>query len=205
MAFDGTHFLVVWQDTRSGWSCIYGARLTRDGTLLDTVGIPISTANAGQRDATVASDGAGFLVAWTDERDGTPDVYGAWVSPAGVVIDSGPVVTEGNPSYPSLACGPGNRLLLAYQCWAGTVCGRAYNTERIWGKLDPSAFVEETSEVSFPTGPDRATMRVSIEAEVLYNAAGRRVTNPGPGVYFIREKTAGSGEQYRVRKVIIAR
>ena len=40
---------------------------------------------------------------------------------------------------------------------------------------------------------------------VMFDAQGRRVTNPGPGVCFVRERAAGSGGQYRVRKVIITK
>jgi hypothetical protein len=39
----------------------------------------------------------------------------------------------------------------------------------------------------------------------FYDAAGRRVTEPKAGVYFLREPVAGSSEQYRVRKVIVTR
>jgi len=40
---------------------------------------------------------------------------------------------------------------------------------------------------------------------VLYDVRGRRVRNPGPGVYFVRELVPGSAGQYRMRKLIIAR
>jgi hypothetical protein len=39
----------------------------------------------------------------------------------------------------------------------------------------------------------------------FYDATGRRVAAPKAGVYFVRERVAGSGEQYRMRKVVIAR
>ena len=42
-------------------------------------------------------------------------------------------------------------------------------------------------------------------SSIVYDAQGRRVREPGPGVYFIREQIAGSSEQCRMRKVIIAR
>jgi hypothetical protein len=42
-------------------------------------------------------------------------------------------------------------------------------------------------------------------SSVLFDATGRRVTEPKPGVYFLREPVAGSSEQYRMRKVIIVR
>ena len=44
VAFDGTNFLVVWQDNRNDDSTpdIYGARVTPQGTVLDPVGFVIS-------------------------------------------------------------------------------------------------------------------------------------------------------------------
>jgi DNA-binding beta-propeller fold protein YncE len=42
-------------------------------------------------------------------------------------------------------------------------------------------------------------------AGVVYDATGRRVTNPEPGVYFAREPVAGCTEQYQMRKVIVTR
>jgi photosystem II stability/assembly factor-like uncharacterized protein len=64
--------------------------------------------------------------------------------------------------------------------------------------------VEETSDASRSTRNAGATVVSGAAglkhdaASVIYDATGRRVTNPGPGVYFVRE-------QGRVRKVVVAR
>jgi hypothetical protein len=63
-AFDGTNFLVVWQDQRSG-TPVYGNRIrASDGALLDGAdGFRIGTSATGQRPAVAFGSGI-YLVAW---------------------------------------------------------------------------------------------------------------------------------------------
>src|SRR5262249_44017090 len=71
-AWDGSVFLVVWEDDRCGspdCADLYGARVSRSGTVLDPDGIPISTATSAQfAPALAAREGGGFLVVWLDLR-----------------------------------------------------------------------------------------------------------------------------------------
>src|SRR5439155_11259891 len=89
VAFDGTNFLVVWQDTRDHPSSkIYGARVSPAGTVLDPAGIPLSQGAVDQERPAIAFNGSNFLVAWEDYRSGfNNDVYGTRVSPSGTVLD----------------------------------------------------------------------------------------------------------------------
>ncbi|MFY0521906.1 hypothetical protein ACN28I_01400 [Archangium gephyra] len=96
----GTDFLVVWYEYHDN-ADIYGARVSSDGTVLDTSGIPISTAINAQSSPVVAHDGANFLVAWQDYRSGNADIYGARVSSDGTVLDTSgiPISTATNSQY----------------------------------------------------------------------------------------------------------
>jgi hypothetical protein len=91
VAFDGTNYLVVWEDTRrvDGNTDIYGARVTPSGAVLDIGGIPIATGPDRQMAPTVAFGDGTFFVAWTSHPAGSPgsQVVGARVSPAGTPLD----------------------------------------------------------------------------------------------------------------------
>ncbi|MEO0081995.1 MAG: hypothetical protein ABIL25_06865 [candidate division WOR-3 bacterium] len=91
LAFGATNYLAVWSEFRSNTAYdIYGARIAPDGTVLDSAGIPISTAPRSQSAPSVAFDGTNWLVAWQDERDTPyrPYYYYARVSQAGIVLDT---------------------------------------------------------------------------------------------------------------------
>jgi hypothetical protein len=92
VAANGTNWLVVWEDFRSGTDYhIYGARVNNSGTVLDTGGIPICTAAIRQYSPSVAANGTDWLVVWADSRSGfyISDIYGARVNSSGTVLDSG--------------------------------------------------------------------------------------------------------------------
>jgi hypothetical protein len=86
------------------------------------------------------------------------------------VTDTFPVVMQnGNQTRPALAHGAGDQLFLAYQGWAGTVGGKTYNTDRIWGKLGPFTGIGAEPSVQSRTcllavepNPVRSACRVSF-------------------------------------------
>lgn len=101
---DQLYFVVWHQKTVSGF-CIYGARITREGYLVDPGGIPICTAKNDQMYPSVAWDGVNFFVVWQDKRNGTRwDIYGARVNPEAnpeeAVLDpDGIPIAVGKSSY----------------------------------------------------------------------------------------------------------
>jgi hypothetical protein len=91
VAYDGTNYLVVWMDSRSGMSWdIYGARVNADGVVLEPSGLAVSLDANSQYNPGVACDGMNCLVVWEDFRSETSlaDIYGARVSAAGAVLDA---------------------------------------------------------------------------------------------------------------------
>jgi hypothetical protein len=225
-AFDGTNFLVAWEDRWNGVSTdIYSARVTPGGVVIDAAGIAVSTATGDQRGVELTFDGRNSLVMWQDYRNGSSsDIYGARVTPGGSVVESFSVVSQtGNQWGPAL-CRSGSHMFLAYQGWAGTVGGKTYNAERIWGKVDPNSGIEEEpmQPVADRQEPMATVARgvlrlpvspITIHAS-LFDMAGRAVMSlvPGPndvsglapGVYFVR--TVGTEQTSATcRKVVLAR
>jgi hypothetical protein len=215
LGFDGTNFLLAWTDYRSGiYSDIYGARVTPQGMVLDISGLIIVRAAEGQYSPAlgIGFDGTNYLVVWEDYRSDQPDIYGAVVTPDGMVSGSGPVVRqEGNQLHPALARGAGNELFLVYQGWVGRLGDKTYNTDRTWGKFNPvpGSIEESPKPTAYRSRPTATIVRGvlflprSLDPSIpsaLLDISGRKVLDlhPGandvrilaPGVYFCR-LTAG--------------
>jgi len=145
LAFDGTNFLVVWEDGRSGSCDVYGARVTPAGVVLDPSGIAISTAANDQNEPALAFDGANFLVVWTDYRGGPRDIYGARVTPAGVVLDTSGIAisTAGNDQESPALAFDGANFLVVWQDTRGEVEYDIYGT-----RVTPAGVVLDTSGIA---------------------------------------------------------
>ncbi|MEO0090132.1 MAG: T9SS type A sorting domain-containing protein [candidate division WOR-3 bacterium] len=116
IAFDGTNYLIVWTDYRNGEADIYGTRITPQGVVLDTNGIPISTAEIDQISPSLAFDGNNYLVVWRDFRSGWSDIYGARVTPQGIILDPDgiPISTAINEQYDPNVAFDGNNYLVVW-------------------------------------------------------------------------------------------
>ncbi len=113
--------LIAAEDTSSPGGVVYGARVGPQGALgAKSFDIAIPGAEAGNSydGPSVAFDGAHFVVAWVDYRNGDPDIYGNWVSLDGTVLVPGDVPLSALPNgelHPDLAAAPDGRVTLAYQ------------------------------------------------------------------------------------------
>lgn len=122
VASDGTAFLVVWSESRTGGSDtdIYGARVAKDGSILDKTGIAIATGpTASQSGPAIAFDGTNYLVTWTDTPTvtGDGDIHGARVTPSGAVLDKpgfAVATVKGGQGRQSMAF-DGTNYLVAWQ------------------------------------------------------------------------------------------
>jgi hypothetical protein len=120
VAFGGDLFLVAWEDHRDGGSPdIYAARVQPDGTVEEPdasshIGVAVSY-DAIAESPSVAFDGAVFLVAWNDNRNGSDhDIYLARVTPAGEVAQAGGAPLSTAPGHQvrvRLESGPSATLL----------------------------------------------------------------------------------------------
>lgn len=107
VAFDGTNFLVVWEDERINTQRdLFATRVSQQGEILDPIGIPICTSPSVQSDANVAWGGQNYLVVWQDWRDGNWAIYGARVDAEGNVLDPDGFLIAGGSEwalYPAVA------------------------------------------------------------------------------------------------------
>ncbi len=158
VAFDGTKYLVVWEDDRDGHWHIYGALVSATGNPPTTGdGFAISPSSEAYYACypSVAFDGSEFLVVWGDDRGyaNEPstdiDIYGALVDVSGET----PVVTQltypisdaaGDQFQPRVAFNGTNYLVV----WSDYRNGNYYDTY--------GALVNTDGEVLDPPGDNIA-------------------------------------------------
>ena len=78
---------MVWEDWRSGFADVFATRVSQEGQVLDSIGLAISVASDLQLDPAVVYNYSNFLAVWEDWRSGWPDIYGARVTPGGILRD----------------------------------------------------------------------------------------------------------------------
>ncbi|UCG43880.1 MAG: hypothetical protein JSU73_04480 [candidate division WOR-3 bacterium] len=224
VASDGASYLVVWQNQQTAMPFdVCGARVTTDGSVLDSAGIGIGVGEHDQALPTVAFVDAEYFVVWQHGSEGVWDINGARVSPDGGVLDTFRVVRRpGDQVHPVLASDSTGHLMLAYRGWTGLESGRSFNAFRIWGKMSPlPGITEGAAEVggsALPATIARGVLRLPAGGNgILLDIAGRKVMDlqPGendirhvaPGVYFVaapHPRPLPQGErELAVRKIVI--
>lgn len=111
---------IAWQDSRDGNQEIYFARADPDGYRIGGESRVTEAAGAGT-EASLVFDGAGYAVAWSDDRQGQPQIYFARLSQGGVKLGAELAVSspEAPARSPSLAW-DGERYSVAMQQGEGS-------------------------------------------------------------------------------------
>jgi len=148
VVFDGTKYLVTWQDSRWGQFDIYGARVDTAGLVLDSTGIVISDAVNWQENPNVTFNGTDFMVAWLDWRDNQPDIYCARLDTSGLLLDSsGIFISNGmNDTYCPGITSDGNYCLIVWpdiRSWRAHIYGARLNGAGT--VLDPEGILFSTA------------------------------------------------------------
>jgi len=199
VAFGGGTCLVTWGKFGGSEFDIYGARVTPSATVLDE--FPISTAQGEQTFSSVAYGGGNFLVVWRDSRTlADSDVYGARVTPGGVVLDpSGiPVSTAtGIQGEPAVAFGGGHFLA----AWSDgrNYPGGAQKFDIFAARVDPDGTVLD-GPGGIPVNSNPAPIEGKFNASVAFDGASYFVAwqagsfpiyKPS-GIFAARVSTAGA-------------
>jgi hypothetical protein len=105
-ASDRRNYIVAWADSRSGCCEIYVARVSAAAGVLDPNGVSITSRSAADRGSpAIAYGGSNYLVAWSQQSFLDKDIYGARVSPGGVVRDrDGILLSTNDPPPPPVRC-----------------------------------------------------------------------------------------------------
>jgi len=146
VAFDGSNFLVVWQDFRSHKHYdIYAARVSPKGKVLDPGGFVVAAQACNQARPKVAFAGGNFVVAWVDARVyPVYGIYAARVSPEGKVIDGeGFVVDAEDPQAIAKVRPPGQSWMGEHDYWWQHLASRYEPVVASRGEQCLVAFVRE--------------------------------------------------------------
>jgi hypothetical protein len=200
-AFDGKNYIVVWNDLRNdqghnNWD-VYGARVTTAGTVLDTSGIPISTAQYSQYNPSVSFDGKNYFVVWTDLRnspDGwsNSDIYGARITTSGTVLDLNGIVISNAKSYqlgPSVAF-DGSNYLVVWEDFRND-SGDKSNSDIYGARVSPSGVVLEKNGLAFSTATKNQTAPTIAFGGTNYLVAWQDNRNNFYDIYGMRVASSG--------------
>lgn len=171
IAFDGTNYLVVWQDDRNMTSFdIYGARVSTSGTVLDPSGIAVSTAAYRQQTPAVAFGSVDYFTVWEDWRGGSSsDIYGSRIDTSGTVLDPAgiPISTDAVDweETPVVAATNSSDFFVVWQNWQR---GELPPYD-IYGVLvNQSGSVLDSFAVSLQSGDQISPAAINSQGESLF-------------------------------------
>jgi hypothetical protein len=161
VAYDptGNHFLVLWTEANGGTTEIVGRFVGADGSLpAASFSITPDTTTAGQGFPVVAFDTNSnrFLVVWTDDRNGNPDILGQLLTTGGALFGPPFPITAapGEQTRPAVAFNTATNQFLViwedHRAANGNIFGQLVNAS---GSLDAAgnfAIATSTSNQAVP-------------------------------------------------------
>jgi hypothetical protein len=150
-----TDWLVGWSSEDSGSEAdVVVARIGQDGTVLDTGGVTVCSAPGWQDNVRVATDGARYLVVWTDSRTDDGDVYCARVEAGGTVLDPDGIVVVADQSIQcatDIAFDGTNYFVV----WADLRNGDYPNFDVYGARITSDAVVMDTGGIPIAVNPNK--------------------------------------------------
>ena len=175
VAFNGSQYLAVWQDTRFGQTtAIFATRLSDEAVVLDALGIAIAEdPGTGLAEPTVAFVDGAYLVAWEDRSGGNSDIDAAVVATDGSVTPLASVAgTAETETHPSLA-GRDDQALLVFR--SNSSVRASHFTGGSFGALFDISAGDEPVVAANPSGDYLVAWSQGTDADLR----GRFVTSAG--------------------------
>lgn len=159
VAFNGQVYFVVWQKPGSTTSGVYGARVDREGNVIDAPRIAIAEPDSRYSDFAlpqIATNGSNFLIAWraisVSPMQGA-DVRGSRISSSGAVLDPLGIDISTAPGYqehPSVDYDGSNYLVT----WDDTRNLERGSLHDIYAaRVNSSGVVVDPNGIAVATGP----------------------------------------------------
>jgi len=137
LVFDGTNYLIVWNDSRNGNdSDSYGQFVSPSGSLVGNE-IPITTQIGNARSVSVTFGGTNYLAVWMNQQQAGVESYEVWgrfISPSGSLGSLFPISQTASPrSYSVRVAHNGTNFLVV---WNRDASGGAPNPAvwDVWGR-----------------------------------------------------------------------
>lgn len=148
IAFDGTHFLIVFTriDPSDGTKDVYARRISADGSLPDAAPFPLVSAPGNQERASVAFDGTTHLLGWMDGRTTPFEVWAGRFAPDGTAVGSPTVIHDTNRNYDVEVGFAGGVYLVGYRYRALAATTDSHAAVR----MRPDGTIVDTTPIALP-------------------------------------------------------
>lgn len=186
-------FLVVWTKEGTNGFDIYGARVSREGINLEVNGeFAICTAINDQVFPSVSWNGETFLVVWQDSRSGIrSDIFGARVTPKGIVLDPNgfPIfvgVKNLSQALPAVSFDGTNHLVV----WQGRKSGNTNNIYFTRVAVD-GTLLEQSPVPVASSSKDQSYPAVDFDGSNYLVAWSEKINNSNWGIMGARVTPQG--------------